>query len=90
MRRLVRDACQARVVSQTNPSSASEAVHGTKLPEGVGRDYEALWAACHRVARRQGLSEGMARFVARVEVHDRQLADRGLAHYGAGDIESVF
>jgi hypothetical protein len=32
----------------------------------------------------------MARFVARVEVHDRQLADRGLAHYGAGDIESVF
>jgi hypothetical protein len=32
----------------------------------------------------------MARFVARTEVHDQQLADRGLTRIGAGDIEAVY
>lgn len=36
------------------------------------------------------MSDNMARFVARTEVHDRVLADRGLTRVGAGDIEVVY
>jgi hypothetical protein len=32
----------------------------------------------------------MARYVARVEVHDQQLADRGLQNVGSGDLELVY
>jgi hypothetical protein len=53
-------------------------------------DYDALWQSHYRRALREGLSENMARFVARTEVHDQLLADRGLTRVGSGDIEVVF
>jgi hypothetical protein len=56
----------------------------------AGRDYDALWQTHYRRALREGLSESMARFVARTEVHDQVLADRGLTRFGAGDIEAVY
>jgi hypothetical protein len=54
------------------------------------RDYDALWQTRYRRAVRDGLSDSMARFVAHAEVHDQQLADRGLTRFGAGDIEVVY
>jgi hypothetical protein len=54
------------------------------------RDYEALWQTRYKKMLRQGMSEHMARYVATREVHQQMLADRGLAHLGAGDLELVY
>lgn len=54
------------------------------------RDYDALWKSRYARALRQGMTTGMARYVARVEVHDQQLADRGLQNVGSGDLELVY
>lgn len=69
-------------------SGASKA--GSTLPSGASRDYNAMWESLYRRALRNGLTDSMARFVASAEVHDQQLADRGLTPVGAGDIEVVY
>lgn len=54
------------------------------------RDYEAFWEKQYKRARREGMSEGMARYVARAATLEQELADKGLKAIGSGDFEFMY
>lgn len=74
-------------MAQSGKPTKTSPAHGLEM---AGRDYDALWELHYRRARRAGMADNMARFVARTAVHDQLLVDRGLAPVGSGDIEAVY
>lgn len=82
---LVRQFCDDQAMGRSGSRGK-----GAGVGRSSGRDYEALWQTRYKRARRQGMSEGMARYVARLEVHDQQLTDRGLRKVGVGDLDVVY
>lgn len=71
-------------------AKSSECEPQKRRRSALRRDYEALWQRQYRKALRQGMRENMARYVAKREVHQQMLADRGLRQVGAGDLELVY
>jgi hypothetical protein len=70
--------------------STASAANGERPELGEDQDYDALWEQLYRRARRQGMSLEMARYAASREVHHRQLEDRGLKPFAAGDLELIY
>lgn len=59
-------------------------------PVAAERDYDAFFEERFQIAKKDGLSDNMARFVARYETHDRMLADKGLTPFRGGDLELMY
>jgi hypothetical protein len=65
----------------------------THSPNQIVRDaahYDALWGKLYKRARRDGMSDGMARYFARSETMAQKHADQGTRPYGSGDLELMY
>lgn len=84
---LVRRLCHDQSMRRSSAAlEASDRTGSTRDPS----HYDAVWKESYKRARRQGMDDSSARYIARVETIDQKHLDEGTRPYGSGDLELMY